>query len=101
MNYIPFDPKISSLRLLQAKITPNEGLRANIVSDVSFVVGVFVGLVVRGGSVCGDFGAFSTGGGLKRSYADLTPLIGPLCPPPPKLLEFVKHFFLSQNFLKF
>ena len=71
-NLIPsqFDPKMSSLFLLEAKITLEERALGNYCDGCGFCGR---GRVVSGGSVCVDFGCVRTVGGFQRGYDNLTP----------------------------
>ena len=77
---------MSSLGLLEAKIIQKWRTTGNYCHgcyfcgiDSGLVVGVGA-LVVGGGCFWGHWGGVCTGDGFHRSYADLTPWIGLLCP---------------------
>ena len=60
------------------------------------------GLVVCGGGVSGNCGCASKDGIFYRSYDDLTPCIGPLCPiPQKKLCNICTSPYLDQKFLEY
>ena len=70
---------MSSIGLLQAQIISKLRTTGNYRHSCDFCNGggnLVVcggGLVVGGGSFCGDWGCVSTGDGFQRSFADLTP----------------------------